>query len=128
MPRSESEVQTQGKSWRWEPVGAALQALRGVQFTVAVTLIADLGNRSRCDKPRQLMSYLGLTPREHSRGERRRQGASTKTGNSPARRALIAGAWAYRYPATGSRHLQLRLEKLPQVIQDISWEGAGQTL
>jgi len=56
-------------------------------------------------------------------GERRRQGAITKTGNSHARRALIEGAWAYRYPAKVSRHLQLRLEKLPKVIQDISWKA-----
>jgi len=66
------------------------------------------------------MSYRGLSPREPSSGERRRQGAITKTGNSHARRALIEGAWAYRYPAKVSRHLQLRLEKLPKAIQHIS--------
>lgn len=108
------------QSWRWAPVVEAIQALRGVQFTVTVTLIAELGDLSRFDNPRQLMSYLGLTPSAHTTGERRRQGAITKTGNSPARRALIEGAWAYRYPAKVSRHLQLRLEKLPKVIQDIS--------
>ena len=43
----------------------------------------------------------------------------TKTGNTHARCALVEGAWAYRWPATVSRHLQLRLEKLPQVIQAI---------
>ena len=47
----------------------------------------------------------------------------TKTGNAHARRALIEGAWAYRYPAKVSRHLQLRLEKLPKAIQDISWKA-----
>jgi len=69
------------------------------------------------------MSYLGLTPSEHSSGERRRQGAITKTGNTHARRVLVEGAWAYRYPAKVSRHLQLRLEKVPKVIQDISWKA-----
>ena len=98
---------------------------RGPQFTAAVTLIAELGDLTRFDNPRQLMSYLGLTPSEHTSGERRRQGAITKTGNSPARRALIEGAWAYRYPAKVSRHLQLRLEKLPKVIQAISWKAQG---
>jgi len=102
------------------PVVEALQALRGVPFSAAVTLIAELGDLTRFENPRQLMSYLGLTPSEHSSGERRRQGAITKTANSHARRVLIEGAWAYRYPATVSRHLQLRLEKVPRVIQDIS--------
>jgi transposase len=121
--RLEAELQTLVKTWRWAPVVEAIQGLRGVQFTVAVTLIAELGDLSRFDHPRQLMSYLGLIPSEHTSGEQRRQGPITKTGNSHARRALIEGAWAYRYPAKVSRHLQLRLEKLPKVIQDISWKA-----
>ena len=51
------------------------------------------------------------------------KGGITKTGNSHARRALIEGAWAYRYPATVSRLLQLRLEKGLKAIQDISWKA-----
>jgi transposase len=105
------------------PVVEALQALRGVQFTVAVTTVAELGDLTRFDNPKQLMSYLGLTPAEYSSGERRRQGHITKTGNSQARRALIEGAWAYRDPAKVSRHLLLRLEKLPNPLQDISWRA-----
>ena len=101
----------------------AIQALRGIQFTTAVTLIAELGDLTRFATPRQLMSYLGLVPSEHSSGERRRQGSITKTGNSHARRVLVEGAWAYRYPAKVSRHLQLRLEKVPQAIQDMSWQA-----
>jgi transposase len=97
--RLEAELQTLVKTWRWAPVVEAIQGLRGVQFTVAVTLIAELGDLSRFDHPRQLMSYLGLIPSEHTSGEQRRQGPITKTGNSHARRALIEGAWAYRYPA-----------------------------
>jgi transposase len=106
-------------------VVAALQALRGVQFTAAVTLIAELGDLTRFENPRQLMSYLGLIPSEHTPGERRRQGSITKTGTSHARRVLLEGAWAYRYPAKVSRHLQLRLEKGPQVIQAIRWKAQG---
>jgi len=90
----EAELSTLVKTWRWAPVVEAIQALRGVQFTVAVTRIADLGDLTRFANPKQLMSCLGLTPSEHSSGERRRQGAITKTGNSHARRALIEGAWA----------------------------------
>jgi transposase len=35
---------------------------------------------------------------------------------------LVEGAWAYRSPAKVSRHVQLRREKLPKPIQDISWK------
>jgi transposase len=68
------------------------------------------------------MKSLGLTPSAYSSGERRRQGGITKTANTHARRALVEGAWAYRDPAKVSRHLQLRLEKLPKPIQDTSWK------
>jgi transposase len=121
--RLEQELTDQVQTWRLAPVVEALQALRGVQFTVAVTTVAELGDLTRFDNPRQLMNYLGLTPSEYSTGERRRQGGITKTGNTHARRALIEGAWAYRYPAKISRHLQLRLEKVPKPIQDISWKA-----
>jgi transposase len=123
LQRLEQELQDHVKTWRLQPVVEALQALRGVQFIVAVTLVAELGDLTRFDNPRQLMKYLGLIPSEYSSGERRRQGTITKAGNTHARRALVEGAWAYRYPAKVSRHLQLRLEQLPKPIQDISWKA-----
>lgn len=123
LQRLEAELQPLVQTWRWAPVVEAIQALRGIQFIAAVTLIAELGDLGRFDTPRQLLSYLGLVPSDHSRGERRRQGSLTKTGNSHARRVLVEGAWAYRYPAKVSRHLQLRLEKVPKAIQDISWKA-----
>jgi hypothetical protein len=111
------------QTWRLRSVGDALQALRGVQFVGAVTTGAELGALTRCDNPRQLMSSLGLTPSAYSTGDRRRQGGITTAGNSHARRALLEGAWAYRSPAKVRRHLQLRLEKVPQPIQDRSWKA-----
>ena len=101
----------------------ALQALRGVQFTVAVTMVAEVGDLSRFDTPRELLKCLGLIPSAYSSGERRQQGSITKAGHTHARRALVEGAWASRYPAKVSRHLQLRLEQHPKVIQDISWKA-----
>ena len=123
LARLDQELTDQVPTWRLAPVVDALQALRGVQSTVAVTTVAELGDLTRFENPRQLMNYLGLTPSEYSTGARRRQGGITKTGNSHARRALVEGAWAYRYPAKVSRHLQLRLEKVPKPIQEISWKA-----
>jgi transposase len=123
VQRLETELHEHVKTWRLYPVVEAIQALRGVQLTGAVILIAELGDLTRFDTPRKLMSYLGLTPSEYSSGERRRQGGITKAGNTHARRALVEGAWAYRYPAKVSRHLQLRLEKLPAEIQAIGWKA-----
>jgi transposase len=96
LGRLEQELHDQVKSWRLHPVVNALQALRGVPCTVAVTPVAELGDLTRFEHPRQLMKFLGLIPSEYSSGERRRQGSLTKTGNTHARRALVEGAWAYR--------------------------------
>ncbi len=123
LGRLESELHDHVKSWRLYPVVEAIQALRGVELTGAVILLAELGDLTRFDNPRQLMSYLGLTPSEYSSGARRRQGGITKAGNTHARRALVEGAWAYRYPAKVSRHIQLRLEKLPAEVQAIGWKA-----
>jgi transposase len=85
--------------------------------------VAELGDLTRFDHPRELMKCLGLMPSEYSTGERRRQGSMTTAGNTHARRALVEGAWAYCSPAKVSRHLQLRLERPPKAIQDISWKA-----
>jgi transposase len=105
------------------PVVEALQALRGVQFTVAVTMVAEIGDLTRFDTPRELIKFLGLILSEYSSGERRQQGAITTAGHPHARRALVEGAWAYRDPAKVSRHLQLRREPQPKMLQDISWKA-----
>jgi transposase len=123
LHRLEPALEEQVKTWRLPPVVAALHALRGVQFTVAVTIVAELGDLTRFENPRQLMTSLGLIPSEYSRGERRRQGSITQAGNTPARRALVEGAGAYRYPANVSRPWPLRLELRPKPIQDLSWKA-----
>src|SRR5256884_5489806 len=123
LQRLETELHEEVKHWRLYPVVEAVQALRGVELTGAVIVIAELGDLTRFDTPRKLMSYLGLTPSEYSSGERRRQGGITKAGNSHARRALVEGAWAYRYPAKVSRQLQLRLENVPTEVRAIAWKA-----
>jgi transposase len=121
--RLEQERQAQVKAWRLSPGLDALQALRGVQVTVAVTMVAAMGDCTRVENPRERRKFLGLVPSEYSTGERRRQGAIPKAGNTQARRVLVEGAWADQYPANVSRPLPRRLETQPTVIQDISWKA-----
>ena len=123
LQRLEAELLEQAATWRLSPVVEALQALRGVQFTVAITTIAELGDLTRFDTPRQLMSYLGLTPSEYSSGERRRLGGMTKAGNGHARRVLIEAAKAYRHRAKVSEQIQARQQRLPAAIRDIAWRA-----
>jgi transposase len=84
LQRLEQELQDHVKTWRLSPVVEALQALRGVQFTVAVTLVAETGDLTCFESPRELMKFMGLIPSAYSSGEQRRQGSITKAGNTLA--------------------------------------------
>ena len=123
LGRLEGQLREHSQGWRFAPVIAALQALRGVQFTVAIITVAELGDLTRFDSPRQLMSYLGLTPSEYSSGDRRRQGGITKAGNGHARRALVEAAKAYRHRAKLSEAMQARQQELPAAVRDIAWKA-----
>ncbi|MGH7486219.1 MAG: IS110 family transposase [bacterium] len=121
--RIEEQLREFLPAWRLRPVVEALQALRGVQEITALTVVAELGDITRFDSPRQLAGFLCITPSEYTSGDSRRQGGITKTGNAHARRALVEGSWAYRFPAKVSPHIQKRLENLPKPIQDIAWKA-----
>ena len=74
-------------------------SLPGVARITVMTVLAELGDLTRFDTPRQLVGFLGLAPGEHSLGSRRRQGAITKAGKARVRRMLTEAAWACRVPA-----------------------------
>jgi transposase len=85
-------------SWSLAPVVEALVALRGIDTLAATVVLAELGDISRFDSPKQLMAYLGLVPSEHSTGSRRRQGAITLTakGTPGGCWLSVPGATAFR--------------------------------
>ncbi len=93
-----------------------LRCLRGVDTLTAMIILSELHDPRRFSTPRELMSYLGLTPSEHSSGTRRRQGGITKTGNSHVRRALVESAWNYRHPASVSAYMARRRKGQPATV------------
>ena len=74
-----------------------LRCFRGIDTITALTIVAELHGFERFTSPRQLMSYLGLTPSEDSSGDKQRQGAITKAGNRRVRRMLIEASWHQRH-------------------------------
>jgi len=109
--------------WRRGPFVDAYQALRGVSVIVAATVVAEVGDLSRFNNPKELMAYLGLVPSEHSSGAAVRRGHITKTGNGHARRVLVEAAWAYRLRARVTRPLLKRQEGLPESIRQLAWKA-----
>lgn len=123
VARINEQLKTAVAGWRMAPVVEAMQSLRGVSLNVAATTLAELGDITRFDNPRQLMAFLGLVPSQYSSGPRVRMGHITKTGNGHARRMLVEAAWAYHFPAKIARTLQVRQENQPQVVRDIAWKA-----
>ncbi len=69
-----------------------LRTVPGIGVLSATALVAFVGNPSRFRSGRHFASYLGLTPREHSSGHKRRLGRISKRGNTYLRMLLTHGA------------------------------------
>lgn len=119
----EAQMRENLGSWSLGVVAEALMALRGVSLVTAVTTLAELGDITRFDSPRELMGYLGLVPSEHSSGPSRRQGGITRTGNGHVRRVLVEAAWNYRFAARKTHCIERRAEKTSQPVQAIAWQA-----
>lgn len=79
-------------------IHAVYLATTGIGCTSAQVLANELGDLQQFKNERQLFSYLGLTPSEHSSGEHTRQGHITKQGKPVIRKILVQASWvAIRY-------------------------------
>ena len=118
-----SQIERVLPQWSMAPVVDSLIALRGIDKLAAIVLLAELGDVSRFDSPTQLMSFLGLVPREHSSGGRRHQGPITRAGNGHARRILVESAWCYRFPARQTMHLKRKAKNASNEAKAIAWRA-----
>lgn len=75
-----------------EPVTCSLLEIPGIGPLTATALFAAVADIHAFKNGRQLACWLGLTPREHSSGSRRRLGRMSKQGDCYVRMLLIHGA------------------------------------
>ncbi|AXB80108.1 MAG: IS110 family transposase [Rhodobacteraceae bacterium GWE1_64_9] len=123
VERLEAALAEAVEGWRFAALVRSLQALRGVRLIVAATLIAEVGDLTRFQNPKQLMAYLGLVPSEYSSGSRVHRGRITRAGNAHARTMLVEAGWTYRLPAREERRYRDRVAGLPEDIQAIGWKA-----
>lgn len=72
-----------------------LMTITGINLTVAVGLVAAIGDVKRFSSSEKLVSYFGLNPRVRQSGDgRAHYGRITKHGRSLARGLLVEAAWA----------------------------------
>jgi transposase len=92
---------------RDDEVVKRLTTVPGVGPVTASTYAATLDGAARFHDAKQVRSYLGLVPREHSSGEKQHRGRISKAGNSRARALLVEAAWAllrWKTPKTQALH------------------------
>lgn len=72
-----------------------LLTITGINATVAISLLAAIGDIHRFSSPRKIVSYFGLNPRVRQSGLQAAQhGHISKVGRSHARAMLVEAAWA----------------------------------
>lgn len=123
IERYEKHMQQLYADWRCKPIVDAVMGLKGFQMIAAMMVVSEVGDFVRFTHPRQIMSYLGLTPGEYSSGGKSKRTGITKCGNSHARWILVECATHYRKEPRVGAQLSIRQEGLSRAIREISWSA-----
>ena len=123
MDRLEQAIRTAVPDWSLAEVVTALMAMRGLDMISATTFLAEIGDLSRFQSPRELMAYLGLVPSEDSTGDTIKRGPITKAGNRRARRMLVECAWSYQHPPRVGQEKQEKVAAAPRAAREIAWKA-----
>jgi transposase len=123
MERLEQAIRTAVPDWSLGEVVTALMAVRGIDLISATGFLAEIGDLSRFQTPRELMAYLGLVPSEASTGDRVKRGSITKAGNRRARRILVEASWSYQHPPRVGKHKQANVAAAPRAVREIAWKA-----
>jgi transposase len=123
LVRLEQAIQAAVPDWSLSKVVTALMAMRGIDLISATIFLAEIGDLSRFQTPRELMAYLGLVPSEDSTGDKTKRGPITKAGNRRARRMLVECSWSYQHPPRVGRAKQEKVAAAPSAVREIAWKA-----
>jgi transposase len=119
----EHRLEEIARSEPWSDPARWLMAFRGIATKTALGLLAEIGDFRRFSSPRELMSYLGLTPSEYSSGEQRHRGHITKSGNRQARRLVVEAAWHYRRRPSLTKRQRELAALVPAEVPARAWRA-----
>ncbi len=104
-----------------DPRARLLMTQPGVGPITSLAYVLTMGDVSRFPRGKQVASYLGLIPREHSSGGRQKLGAITKQGNRMLRMLLVeAGTIAVRYDPEFRKQYQHRCHAKPKAVAKVA--------
>jgi transposase len=123
IERLEQAIRAAVPDWSLAEVVTALMAMRGIDLISATAFLAEIGDLSRFQTPRELMAYLGLVPSENSTGDTVKRGPITKAGNRRARRTLVECSWSYQHPPRVGKEKQAKVAAAPPAVREIAWKA-----
>ncbi len=93
----------------------------GVGPITALAFVLTIGDVGRFPRGKQVASYLGLIPREHSSAGRQKLGAITKQGNRMMRMLLVEAAHqAVRYDPEFRKQYWHRCHSMPKNVAQVA--------
>lgn len=98
----------------------SLMGFRGVRVLTAMCVIAELADPRRFKSARQVASYCGLVPSEHSSGTVVRRGPITRSGNAKLRRLLVEATQHFARPFPDKSAVHRRRPLAPPKAQRIA--------
>jgi transposase len=104
------------------PVSRLLAEIPGIGPIGALTLAVRI-DPTQFQSGRHLAAWIGLTPREHSSGGKRRRGGISRAGDERLRQLLVLGATAiirYAKPGRASAWLLSLLERRPKKLAAVA--------
>jgi transposase len=87
------ELREMARSTDYAPMVELLSTVPGIGWLTALTLVVEIVDFGRFPDGEALSSYAGLTPSEHSSGDRIRHGHITRQGNPVVRSVLVESSW-----------------------------------
>jgi transposase len=123
IARLEEAIRAAVPDWSLAEVVTVLMAMRGFDLISATTFLAEVGDLSRFQTPRELMAYLGLVPSESSTGDTVQRGPITKAGNRRARRTLVESSWSYQHPPRVGKEKLAKVAAASPAVREIAWKA-----
>jgi len=103
------------------PPARLLMTQPGVGPVTALAFVLTIGDPARFRRGKQVASYLGLIPREHSSGGRQKLGRISKQGNRFLRSLLVEAAQSVvRWDEGFRKQYQHRCHRMPQGVAKVA--------
>ena len=109
------------KAAEQNPQARLLMTQPGVGPVTSLAFVLTIGDVSRFQRGKQVASYLGLIPREHSSGGRQQLGSISKQGNRLLRSLLVEAAQtAVRYDPGMKKEYLHRCHQKPKGVAKVA--------